>query len=222
MWTKSFNNWLNEAKRPEWKDSDAPDANGRFRDLGIKALAKWLISSRKGDMRKITGSLNQQIVFNRGKNPAYAKKMEKVRAEVKRQLGKNESWDHTEWDQRQKEASDRRRLEELGMRDSVLAPIKEAALRRRWKVNDTTDSLEIELVRWEPESTYLARIGARHQKKYPNTYHFSITEFGAEEGSVRILWYSSKDSVQEEVMSGFDPLAVIYKIQALFDERRVD
>lgn len=90
---KTFTAWLNEAKRPTWKDSDAPDANGRFRDLGIKALAKWLIRTRKGDMRKITGSLNQQIVFNRGDNPAYAKKMEKVRAEVKRQLGKNEGVD---------------------------------------------------------------------------------------------------------------------------------
>lgn len=87
---KTFTAWLNEAGRPTWKDSSAPDANGRFRDLGIKALAKWLVRTRKGDMRKITGSLNQQIVFNRGEDPAYAKKMEKVRREVKRQLGKNE------------------------------------------------------------------------------------------------------------------------------------
>lgn len=222
MWTKSFSDWINEAKRPKWHDSDAPDANGRFRDLGVKALAKWLISSRKGDMRKITGSLNQQIVFNRGKDPAYAKKMEKVRAEVKRQLGKNESWDHTEWDRVQKAAADRRRLEELGMRDSILGPIKEAALSRRWKVVGSDDSVDIELTRWEPESTYLARIGARHQKKYPNTYHFSVTENGAEEGEVRILWYSSKDSVKEEVMSGHDPMEVIWKIQSLFDSRRVD
>jgi hypothetical protein len=39
-------------------------------------------------MRKITGSLNQQIVFNRNDNPAYAKKMESVRREVKKQLNK--------------------------------------------------------------------------------------------------------------------------------------
>lgn len=39
-------------------------------------------------MRKITGSLNQQIVFNRKKNPGYAKKMESTREEVKRQLAK--------------------------------------------------------------------------------------------------------------------------------------
>ena len=108
MWTKSFTDWINEARRPTWKDSTAPGAKGKFRDLGIRALAKWLISSRKGDMRKITGSLNQQIVFNRGKNPAYAKKMEKVREEVKRQLGKNEASHHTEWDPRQKEAPARR------------------------------------------------------------------------------------------------------------------
>lgn len=75
---------------PDWHESDAPDANGKFKSLGIKALAAWLIRTRGGDMRKITGSLNQQIVFNRKDNPAYAKKMEKVREEVKRQLGKKE------------------------------------------------------------------------------------------------------------------------------------
>jgi len=31
--------------------------------LGIRDLAKWLIKTRKGDMRRITGALNQQIVF---------------------------------------------------------------------------------------------------------------------------------------------------------------
>jgi len=70
-------------------DSDAPDAKGRFKKLGVKALAAWLIRTRGGDMRKITGSLNQQIVFNRNDDPSYAKKMESVREEVKRQLGKN-------------------------------------------------------------------------------------------------------------------------------------
>jgi hypothetical protein len=86
-----FNEYLdsvNESKRPKWHDSDAPDANGKFKSLGIKALASWLIRTRGGDMRKITGSLNQQIVFNRNDDPAYAKKMEKVREEVKRQLSK--------------------------------------------------------------------------------------------------------------------------------------
>lgn len=78
-----------DEERPTWKDSDAPDANGKFRDLGINDLADWLIRTRKGDMQRITGSLNQQIVFNRKKNPAYAKKMESVRAAVKRKLKKD-------------------------------------------------------------------------------------------------------------------------------------
>jgi|GEM_PF-1953855 hypothetical protein len=88
----SYTEFITEARKtknsPDWHDSNAPDANGRFKSLGIKALASWLIKTRGGDMRKITGSLNQQIVFNRNDNPAYAKKMEKVRAEVKRQLNK--------------------------------------------------------------------------------------------------------------------------------------
>jgi hypothetical protein len=78
-----------DEERPTWKDSDAPDANGKFRDLGINDLADWLIKTRKGDMQRITGSLNQQIVFNRKKDPAYAKKMESVRSAVKRKLKKD-------------------------------------------------------------------------------------------------------------------------------------
>lgn len=87
---------LNEAKKntwrpkgaPKWHDSDAPDANGKFKELGVKDLAKWLIRTRGGNMQRITGSINQQIVFNRKKNPSYAKKMESVRREVKKQLDK--------------------------------------------------------------------------------------------------------------------------------------
>jgi hypothetical protein len=91
----NYNNWISEKRKtknsPDWHDSDAPDAKGKFRELGIRDLAEWLIKTRKGDMRRITGSLNQQIVFNRNDDPAYAKKMEKVREEVKRQLKKDES-----------------------------------------------------------------------------------------------------------------------------------
>lgn len=91
-WQSKNEGEVNEKRKtknsPDWQDSDAPDANGKFKELGIKELAKWLIRTRGGDMRKITGSLNQQIVFNRNDNPAYAKKMESVRVEVKRQLDK--------------------------------------------------------------------------------------------------------------------------------------
>ena len=73
---------------PDWHDSDAPDAKGKFKELGINALADWLIKTRGGNMQRITGSLNQQIVFNRNSNPSYARKMEKVRAAVKRKLNK--------------------------------------------------------------------------------------------------------------------------------------
>jgi len=75
-------------KIPEWKDSDAPDANGKFRDLSCDALADWLIKSRKGNKKKIVGSLNQQIVFNRKKNPTYAKKMKCARNKAMKKLDK--------------------------------------------------------------------------------------------------------------------------------------
>jgi len=86
---KLFEQFVSEIK--DFHHSDAPDAEGRFRDLGIKELAAWLIKTRDGDMQKITGSLNQQIAFNKKSDPKYANKMEKVRAEVKKQLGVDEA-----------------------------------------------------------------------------------------------------------------------------------
>jgi hypothetical protein len=88
-----FEQFIAEKKKPkgapDWHDSDAPDANGKFKELGINALADWLIRTRGRDMQKINGSLTQQIVFNRKKNPSYAKKMEKTREAVKRKLKKD-------------------------------------------------------------------------------------------------------------------------------------
>ena len=75
---------------PDWHDSDAPDAEGRFKDLSIKDLAAWLIKTRDGDLKKISGSLTQQVVFNRNDDPEYADKMEKTRKEVYKQLGRKD------------------------------------------------------------------------------------------------------------------------------------
>ena len=76
------------AGAPDWHDSDAPDAHGKFRDLSASSLASWLIKSRKGNLSKIISSLNQQIVFNRKKKPAYAAKMRKTQDIVRKRLGK--------------------------------------------------------------------------------------------------------------------------------------
>ena len=78
------------AKSITWHDSDAPDAKGKFRDLSTSALASWLIKTRGGNLKKIIGSLNQQYVFNRGKKPAYARKMKTVMNIVRKRLGKKE------------------------------------------------------------------------------------------------------------------------------------
>lgn len=89
-----YNQWLAEGKKPkgapDWHDSDAPDAEGRFRDLSPKDLAKWLIKTRDGDLKRISGSLTQQVVFNRNDDPEYAKKMERTRKEVYKQLGRED------------------------------------------------------------------------------------------------------------------------------------
>ena len=75
-------------KRLTWKDSDAPDAKGKFKSLSCSALASWLIKSRRGNKKAIVGSLNQQIVFNRKKNPSYARKMKCARNTAMKRLGK--------------------------------------------------------------------------------------------------------------------------------------
>ena len=75
-------------KRPEWKDSKYADAKGRFKELPADKLANWLIKTRKGNMSKITGSLNQQANFNRKDDPAYARKMDRTREIVKNKLDK--------------------------------------------------------------------------------------------------------------------------------------
>jgi hypothetical protein len=76
------------AGAPDWHDSDAPDAKGKFKNLSASGLASWLIKSRKGNLSKIISSLNQQIVFNRKKNPSYASKMRKTQDIVRSRLGK--------------------------------------------------------------------------------------------------------------------------------------
>ena len=72
----------------KFQESDAPDAKGKFRDLSCDALADWMIKSRKGNKKKIVGSLNQQIVFNRKRNPSYAKKMKCARNKAMKKLDK--------------------------------------------------------------------------------------------------------------------------------------
>ena len=52
-------------ERLKFRHSNAPDAKGRFKKLSADKLASWLIRTRKGNMQKITGSLNQQANFNR-------------------------------------------------------------------------------------------------------------------------------------------------------------
>ena len=76
-------------KMGKFKHSDAPDAKGKFKSLSASALATWMIKSRKGNLSKIISSLNQQVVFNRGKNPSYAKKMKTTMNIVRKRLGKD-------------------------------------------------------------------------------------------------------------------------------------
>ena len=77
-----------KSKRPEWKDSEYADAKGKFKNLSCSALASWLIKSRRGNKKAIVGSLNQQIVFNRTRNPSYAKKMKCARNKAVARLKK--------------------------------------------------------------------------------------------------------------------------------------
>ena len=78
-------------KMGDFKHSDAPDAKGKFKTLSASALASWLIRTRKGNLSKIISSLNQQYVFNRGKNPSYAAKMKTTMNIVRKRLGKKKN-----------------------------------------------------------------------------------------------------------------------------------
>ena len=75
----------------EFKHSDAPDAKGKFKSLSASALASWMIRSRKGNLSRIISSLNQQVVFRRGKDPKYAAKMRRTMNIVRKRLGKNKA-----------------------------------------------------------------------------------------------------------------------------------
>ena len=74
----------------EFQHSDAPDAKGKFKSLSPSALASWMIRSRKGNLSRIISSLNQQVVFNRGKRPSYAAKMKRTMNIVRKRLGKKD------------------------------------------------------------------------------------------------------------------------------------
>ena len=86
MYTQSSNPF--KKKMGEFKHSDAPDAKGKFKSMSPSSLASWLIKTRKGNLSRIISSLNQQIVFNRGKNPSYASKMKTTQNIVRKRLGK--------------------------------------------------------------------------------------------------------------------------------------
>ena len=72
----------------DFKHSDAPDAEGKFKSLSASGLASWMIKSRKGNLSKIISSLNQQVVFRRNKDPKYAAKMRKTMDIVRKRLKK--------------------------------------------------------------------------------------------------------------------------------------
>ena len=88
MFTQSNNPF--KKRMGDFKHSDAPDAKGKFKSLSPSALASWMIRSRKGNLSRIISSLNQQVVFNRKKNPSYAAKMRKTMDIVRKRLKKNE------------------------------------------------------------------------------------------------------------------------------------
>ena len=74
----------------EFQHSDAPDAKGKFKTLPPRKLAQFIKRTRKTLSRSIA-SLNQQIVFNRRKNPRYAAKMKTTQNIVRKLFGKKKA-----------------------------------------------------------------------------------------------------------------------------------
>ena len=74
----------------EFQHSDAPDAKGKFKTLPPRKLAQFIKRTHKSLSRSIA-SLNQQIVFNRRKNPRYAAKMKTTQNIVRKLFGKKKA-----------------------------------------------------------------------------------------------------------------------------------
>ena len=89
---------LTEKGKLKWHNSDAPEADGKFRDLSPKDLAAWLIKTRKGDMKRISGSLSQQVAFNQNDDKEYVKKMDKTRIEVYKQMDREDLLESVDMD----------------------------------------------------------------------------------------------------------------------------
>lgn len=64
-------------------ETNAPKTDGRFRDLSPEKLAKWLLRTRNNNARRVYGSIQQQIRFNKS-DKAYVVKMERTREIVKK------------------------------------------------------------------------------------------------------------------------------------------
>ena len=86
----TFTGSPNKKRMGDFKHSDAPDAKGKFKTMSAGSLASWLIKTRRGNLSKIISSLNQQVVFNRKKNPSYASKMRRAMDIVRKRLGKKD------------------------------------------------------------------------------------------------------------------------------------
>ncbi len=76
-------------KMGAFKHSNAPDAKGKFKELSAPKLASWMIKSRRGNLKRIIGSLNQQVVFRRKTDPKYAAKMRRTMEIVRKRLKKS-------------------------------------------------------------------------------------------------------------------------------------
>lgn len=95
---KLFEQFVNEDKpegAPDFHHAseETPKAEGRFEELSPEDLAAWLIKTRDGDLKRISGSLTQQVTFNKNEDPEYAEKMEKTRKEVYKQLDRDDLLD---------------------------------------------------------------------------------------------------------------------------------
>ena len=88
MYTQKSNPF--KKRMGDFKHSAAPDAKGKFKSLSPSSLATFIIKTRKTLARSIA-SLNQQVVFNRGKRPTYAAKMKTTMNIVRKRLGKNKN-----------------------------------------------------------------------------------------------------------------------------------
>jgi hypothetical protein len=104
-----------------------------------------------------------------------------------------------------KHALAKRALINRGLAPDIMSEIEEGLKKRfrtvkRYTQDNGHETISVEVVLWEKDTWHYDY--RKQGKTRPNHYYFSITDWAAEPGTVRVIWHSFKHYNQEIVFSG--------------------